>query len=259
MCVFLPIPRNFSLLPATKHKREKKEREMKKLIVIRHGERIDEVDRNSWSRYCHETYRTERQREERGEGPHYLSRFYDPYLTKEGCEQAQEVADKIVEEIEGEEIPVIYCSKLVRAVQTAYYIALRLSKPIVVSKGFAMTSAAVEEVGEQFQFVTIDEIRELCPGVEWIDGDVSEEHAIPSSVWDDSIQYAIRNHTFSLIVAHRESIRYLSGIRMKLPYCAYGVFHIPNLDDSPQFHQIKINRLMQRDGQQMEIISKPPK
>lgn len=57
----------------------------------------------------------------------------------------------------------IFCSKLTRAVQTAYYIALELGLPIILSQGFAQTAAAVTRVPD-YEFLNISELQQLCPG-----------------------------------------------------------------------------------------------
>mmetsp|Transcript_2569 Transcript_2569/g.2540 ORF Transcript_2569/g.2540 Transcript_2569/m.2540 type:complete len:238 (+) Transcript_2569:55-768(+) len=224
--------------------------ERKKLIIVRHGERIDEINPMEWLNYCKTNY-NERSIE-------FNSRLDDPHLTNDGLIQAQEVAESILHELQGIDIPYIYCSKLIRAVQTAYYIALRLSKPIVVSKGFALTAAAVGNAGNSFNFLSIDEIRGFCPDIEIIDGDVEESYLIPSDNWHYPLKHVINNHSVSLVVAHRETIRNLARERLKTPYCCYGIFDIPVDDENnPQLNMIKLEALMQRDRNR--IHNEPPK
>ena len=222
---------------------------MKKLIIVRHGERMDEISPMDWLTYCRQNYDDK--------STEFMSRINDPHLTRNGFQQAQEVAERMLLELEGiDDIPFIYCSKLIRAVQTAYYIALRLSKPIVISKGFALTAAAVDSAGDTFEYLTIEKIRELCPNVEIIDGD-AEEPAIPSQIWYHSLDHAIRNHTVSLVVAHRETIRNLARKRLHTPYCCYGIFDIPvDSNNKPKLNCIGLTRLMQRDGNELPLTSK---
>lgn len=217
-----------------------------RVIVVRHGERIDEVDSSYWIDYCKQKY-----------NPNYSiefeSRINDPILTEEGCLQAQEVAETLLTELNEynlEEISYIYSSKLIRSIQTAYYIALKLSKPILVSRGFAMTAAAVEDMGDQFQFLTIEEIQEFCPNVEIIDGDVdpSHPHSVPSPNWWHSINHVINQNSISIIVAHRESIRNLVRRRFKTPYCCYGVF-----EKDHQKNQIQLAKVSHRTGENIDL------
>lgn len=189
---------------------------MKRLIVVRHGERMDESDPTDWYNYCRNNFDNT--------SSEFRSRISDPYLTRDGFIQAQQVAERILIELEGVDIPYIYCSKLIRAVQTAYFIALRLSKPILLSKGFALTAAAVDEVGDSFEYLSMEKIRELCPDVELIDGDAEDNTAgvvVPSQIWHHSLKHAIENHSISVVVAHRETIRNLARERLKTPYCCW--------------------------------------
>jgi hypothetical protein len=221
-------------------------KKMKKIIVIRHGERIDETDPTYWMNYCKENYDSKT--------VEFEYRINDPYLTEEGCQQAQEVAESLFKEIASDqldEIPFIYCSKLVRSVQTAYYIAMKLSKPIVLSKGFAMTAAAVEDIGDEFQFLPLTKLQELCPGVEFIDGDVEVAHSIPSQSWIHPIHHVVGNHEFSLVVAHRESIRNLAKTRLRTPYCCYGVFHVPS--HCRILEHIELTKLARRSGEEIDF------
>jgi broad specificity phosphatase PhoE len=225
---------------------------MNKIIVIRHGERIDEVDARSWMNYCREKYDSKT--------IEFEYRINDPYLTEEGCKQAQEVAESITRELQdgGHDIPYIYCSKLVRSVQTAYYLALKISKPIVLSKGFSMTAAAVENIGDGFQYLPLERLQELCPGVEFVDGDIEATHAIPSQSWLHPIHHIIGIHPLSLVVAHRESIRNLAGSRFQTPYCCYGIFETPVVPTIPS-RKIELTRLAHRNGNEIDFPQKKKK
>lgn len=220
--------------------------EMRKVIVIRHGERIDETDPSYWFNHCKATYDPKINR------MGYESRLSDPYLTENGNQQAQEVTNTLLKELssyEINEITSIYSSKLIRSIQTAYSIAKKIHKPIILCKGFAMTAAAVESIGDEFQYLSLQEIQELCPGVELIDGDVDE--MIPSQSWLHPFHYVVRNHEVSLVVAHRESIRNLAQRRLRTPYCCYGVFHVPQ--HARILETIELKRLVHRDGNDIDF------
>ena len=140
----------------------------------------------------------------------------------------------------------IYCSKLLRAIQTAYEIAKILSLPIVLSEGFARTAQAVEQMNGQFQYLTIDELTQYCPGVEFIDGDIntnntnntnnsdiadiSNIHTIPNTGthWYNPLRHVGQQET-SIVVAHRETIRNIAFIRQRIPYCGYATFQFPKI------------------------------
>lgn len=218
------------------------------LIVVRHGERADEVS-NEWEMYCRKNVPTES----------FYSRKNDPVLTWDGKVQAREVSKKIICEVEGKKIEKIFASKLLRAVQTAYEIALELSVPIVVSKGFALTAAAVAKKGDDFEFLSLDVLKTYCHGVTLIDGDLSDNQdiskttndkftgdnssfnaenmdksecnqtilpeLIPSKSWNESISYVAEKYPFSIVVAHRELIRNLACQYIRLPYCCYAYFN----------------------------------
>jgi broad specificity phosphatase PhoE len=245
LCVDTSSFQENSGIPAERGEKES----MSKIIVVRHGERIDEVDARSWMSYCRENYDPK--------SIQFEYRINDPYLTEEGCKQAQEVAESIARELQDidHEIPYIYCSKLVRSVQTAYYIALKISKPVVLSKGFAMTAAAVENIGDEFEYLPLEKLQELCPGVEFIDGDAEAAHAIPSQTWLHPIHHITGLHLTSLVVAHRESIRNLARARLQTPYCCYGIFDRPTTATPT----IELSRLAHRDGNEIEFVPKKKK
>jgi hypothetical protein len=150
---------------------------------------------------------------------------------------------------------VLYSSKLIRCVQTAYEIALQLNiSTITVSTGLALTAKAVEECRQKnidngpFIFSSIEEIRAMCPAVEVVDGDPF----IPSSSWDCAIRHiaagtgtctdidgtdattdsagsdekksVLLGSAVPVVVAHRETIRNMIGQYLRLPYCCIARF-----------------------------------
>mgnify|MGYP003386077247 CR=1 FL=1 len=223
------------------------------VVIIRHGERMDEVAglAEQWEAACRQDHSHCRET--------FYSRVNDPPLTEDGKLQAREVANTLKQELlKSPEMPqVIFSSKLIRSLMTAYEIAKELSLPICVSRGFALTAAAVVKKGSKFSFLTLEQMRELCPGVELIDGDLDIFHPphlqpsqgadnsntstmatisvrprslsderldhIPDRSWEEALRF-LGNWKYSLVVAHRESIRNLSGQYLKTPYCCYGIF-----------------------------------
>jgi broad specificity phosphatase PhoE len=215
------------------------------LIVVRHGERIDEVEPDKWMNIC------------RCEHASSVFRINDPPLTPAGCDQAMEVAESIKLEISDTNIPYIFCSKLTRAVETAYYIALKLSKPIVLSKGLAMTAAAVQHY-KSFEFHPTEHFKSLYPAVEFIDGDTEEFAAtlpLPFDDWYSPIDQITKTFPLSIIVAHRETIRNLMGRHAATPYCCYGLFDVQKIQRTSRFTgevaestEIAFRDLKQRSG-----------
>lgn len=205
------------------------------MFVVRHGERLDETPDHDWYEYCNSRYNSSKIL-------HY-SRTNDPPLTSCGKEQGKEVANRLLVEFGESKPSCIYSSKLLRAAQTAYEIAKVLSVPIVLSEGFARTAAAVEDMRDRFLFLSIEELVEYCPGVELIDGDINYQnddnvphtHRIPntSSHWYGPLKH-VGQQERSIVVAHRETIRNISSIRQKIPYCGYGVFQFPKIYDEDE-------------------------
>lgn len=206
-----------------------------KLLVIRHSERIDEIDRNIWENEVKNNINNDKR--------NLYSRRNDPRLTENGRQMAKEVALSIKQEISlldediRNNIRYIYCSKLFRAIQTAEQIALVLNLPIVLSSNFAKTAQAVEDTlyesnMEKFEFLTIEELNYMCPDVEFIDGDIINENVAPNLPidlnnrnWKYGIEYLISQYQYNILVCHRETIRNLIGSHLKLPYCCYADFN----------------------------------
>ena len=172
--------------------------ESRKLIVVRHGERIDEADAIEWKKICKE----EKHKVTRD----YVSFYGDPRLTENGILQAKEAAESLQIQYPNYKVDRIYCSKLIRALQTAHQIALKYQVPLYVSKGFSLTAAAVLR-NKDFEFISIEEINILCPDIEIIDCD--EQDSPHSFNFDHSInpiKEVVNRHERSIIVAHRKSI-----------------------------------------------------
>eukprot|EP01038_Epipyxis_sp_PR26KG_P008412 gene8412-11378_t len=196
------------------------------MIIVRHSERIDEVDELLWR----EIYLKEMQKNKRDK----KSIVSDPVITVRGISYANDAArtvqELIISSTYHSDSVVLYSSRLIRCVQTAYQIALLLNKPIKVSGGLALTAAAVEKAGDKFMFLTTEDIQALCPGVEIIDCDKESDslNFVSSSNWLDPIleitNQSIVTKTIPIIVAHRETIRNIAKRYIKLPYCAIGLY-----------------------------------
>eukprot|EP00603_Paraphysomonas_imperforata_P002396 CAMPEP_0114419248 /NCGR_PEP_ID=MMETSP0103-20121206/3926_1 /TAXON_ID=37642 ORGANISM="Paraphysomonas imperforata, Strain PA2" /NCGR_SAMPLE_ID=MMETSP0103 /ASSEMBLY_ACC=CAM_ASM_000201 /LENGTH=274 /DNA_ID=CAMNT_0001587655 /DNA_START=105 /DNA_END=929 /DNA_ORIENTATION=+ len=214
------------------------------VVVIRHGERMDEVKEASeeWDRVCRERHSHCRKT--------LYCRINDPPLTENGKQQARDVALSLKSGLttSAEQPQVIFSSKLIRSLMTAYEIAKEMSLPICVSRGFSLTAAAVAKKGKDFTFLSLEEMQELCPGVQLIDGDENifphpdeaqlldsgtnidrcgsplRLNFIPDNSWEHSLRF-LSYWKYALVVAHRESIRNLAEQYVHTPYCCYGVFN----------------------------------
>jgi hypothetical protein len=247
-----------------------------KVLLVRHSERIDEVDLDAWFQIV-ASHKGRRNR-------HEYDHHNDPILTERGhgiaaaagctlhkaisrvvesgdSAHSKSIENSFLDDLKSLKktgaIPIrcLYASRLRRAIETAHRIALELKVPIFVSSGLAMTAKAVEEkTGGNFQFHTLEEIRAFCPGVDVYSCDphdlsLSSEGTsgltsasstpgcgipphldpqcaaeIPSNDWYDALANVAQRAVFSIIVCHRESIRNLSGLSVKVPYCCMGMF-----------------------------------
>lgn len=163
-----------------------------RVLFVRHSERIDEVDLDAWFQIVanHKGPRTRDKHDhhndpiltERGHGiaaaaGHTLLKAIKRAIRAVGSghtAHSNSIDTRFLEDLisvaeshQGIPIRCIYASRLRRAIETAYQIALHLKVPIFISSGLAQTAKAVEEkTGGNFQFHTLEEIRAFCPGVD---------------------------------------------------------------------------------------------
>ena len=207
--------------------------ESSKVYILRHGERLDEADKDLWRRMCLENENSKRSID-------FL--INDPPLTEVGHRQAMDAAQTIYNILSTQQAKIdrIYSSKLVRAYQTAMPLAKLLNIPIYVSSGLALTAEAVRKYNGNFQFLTIDEIRLDCPAVEIIDADIDGLSVGPD--WMLPISMLSAAHPISIIVGHRETIRNVIGKHIPTPYCCMATFIINN--GGP----LQFSNLIDKDG-----------
>jgi len=133
---------------------------------------------------------------------------------------------------------------LLRAIQTAHQIALKLSLPVHLSSGLATISASVRKAGDSFPFQPLERLRSLCPGipssypliichlfavgVEYIicDDNKNAETSVPRQNWRDALRYVCckDKDVLNIVVAHRETIKKLAGKKLNTPYCCVALF-----------------------------------
>jgi len=165
------------------------------LYIIRHGERLDEINPQMWDKQVGEMY-------EHGRKHDIPLRaidctYADSPLTPNGIVMAQEMALQFKNKLYADGVAVsqircIYCSRLLRAVQTAYEVAKVLDLPLVISSHFSCTALAVYSYRgkggaangdrngwEGFQYLSMKELATYCPGVQLYshDGDVSPDQS----------------------------------------------------------------------------------
>jgi len=225
---------------------------MEKLIVVRHSERLDEVDQRQWNKIVEKKF---------AHSHDSHARFCfgsDPPITSNGVVLSRDAAATVLEIIKAnpsaEKRVVLYSSKLLRCVQTCYEIATQLKLPMHVSTGLALTAAAVESCvsakhgrSNSFNFLSLEEIQAHCPRttVHCCD-DENSSHYIPMNHWRDAMN-AVNEHNrihtphvkdneaiccINIVVAHRETIRNLLNRHLKLPYCCIAMFDIQHSDSS---------------------------
>jgi broad specificity phosphatase PhoE len=189
---------------------------MNSIIIVKHGERLDEVQPNLWASYC----------EEHCENTYdYNCRVNDPPLASSGNRQAQNVGVTLRSHVHIDSVEYIFSSKLLRCVETAREIALVLNKPIVLSKTFSLNSKGVQQLG-YFDFLSVEDIQSSYPDVTFIDGDDDAEGSrnIPGDLWTDAVQHVMASQPLSVVICHGETIRAMAKCPVYTPCCSFGVF-----------------------------------
>jgi broad specificity phosphatase PhoE len=210
------------------------------LILVRHSERLDEVDEREWQQFVVKKLRTENCQRNPD------SFHADPPITPNGkliAEHAGTTLQNLLHQRHSSEertSPLrirIYSSRLLRCLQTSIRVAKKLNiREIYISSGLALTAAAVDRLGSAFEFLTVEEIEGLCVkhGIQVHNCDEEgREYSISSSHWFDALQ-DVSNHAeldYKITVCHRETIRNLLPIYPKLPYCCIALCHYQ------QFHK----------------------
>jgi hypothetical protein len=147
------------------------------LYVIRHGERLDEIEPQEWEGQVSKMYRCA---EESGVALRAMDCTYaDAPLTARGVQMAKDMAVKFKRKLDTDGVNIkdlkcIYCSRLLRAIQTAYEVAKALELPLVISAHLSCTALAVfsycnQKRGgdgwEHYEYRSMSEIATYCPGI----------------------------------------------------------------------------------------------
>lgn len=212
------------------------------LVIVRHSERLDEVNENEFRNYVrerlnHPIYRRDEE-----------SLWCDPPITPNGMNIAKKAGHtlhydfipRIHNLVHGDESSTkplkirLYTSKLLRCIQTSIEIAKEMNiHEIYLSSGLAMTAAAVERIGcKDFEFISENEMKSLIEDNEitFIDCDEkNQSYSISNDHWYDALQDVSHQMDIDIkiVVAHRETIRNLIPIHPRLPYCSIALCHYP--------------------------------
>lgn len=259
------------------------------LWIVRHSERLDEVDSSSFKIHVNnESQKTSR---------HIKFISGDTPITPTGALIAQE-GGKFLSRYFGQAIdrrkiltttPIvrIFASRLLRCVQTAYEIAKTLNVSVIyLSKGIALTALAVqdsEERGKPFHFLSIDELKaSYCPDIHFEDCDVATHpYYIPTNDWlqafgrvnqlpilmtqDTGLSFASSRsssetnepYVINIVVAHRETIRNFLDERRRLPYCCIAPMKVKKHSGKEVLQAGKVYRKVKGADFQVKAIYCP--
>ena len=93
------------------------------LLLIRHGERLDEIHKDLWARQCATELKSS------GNATRSASWFKkDPPLTANGISMARQVGSHLLHRINNIQSIVVHTSKMRRAVQTAFEIVKTMNE-----------------------------------------------------------------------------------------------------------------------------------
>lgn len=193
----------------------------KEFVLVRHSERIDEVDKLQWASLV----------DNDKSGRSFMSVANDPPITANGTEIAKQAATTlcglslITKAQQNRKTLRIYSSRLIRCVQTAYEIALVLKLPIYIASGLSLTAIAVIKAKGSFEFLSMNELRNACPGVELIDCDdpTNTDLFVPNDSWQRAVETITIREETGVLVVHRETIRNFCSYRLRTPYCCLGL------------------------------------
>jgi len=200
------------------------------LYVIRHGERLDEVDEDGWRQTC-----------SMDKSRNIRDAIEDTPLSERGFTMADTAAETMSNILSGSgkaPLQALYCSRLTRAIQTAYPLAKRLGVPLRVSSCISRSALAVRKsvkAGKAYEFLPLAVMAKECKGValEDVDDPLHPLH-VPFLDWKQACAIiALRGGT-NIIVAHRETVRGLANNKdLRTPHCCIASFSCTSQEDAP--------------------------
>ena len=211
------------------------------LFIVRHGERLDEMDEDLWRR--------EIAADTSGRDKHHLAQ--DPPLTASGSHMASDAVRSLRSMIApGVRFTGIHCSRMRRCIQTAIPFALEYGIPILLSKDLSLSAIGVYKAvntGGHYDYCSIDEIQSFSPPqVRYVELPSSpSSHGKPAD-WRQTVLRVATENEVALVVAHRETIREFLNTpsKMKIPYCSISKFEFNTLTPST----LRLVKLVDRHG-----------
>eukprot|EP00051_Salpingoeca_urceolata_P027949 m.484137 g.484137 ORF g.484137 m.484137 type:complete len:234 (-) comp23227_c0_seq1:30-731(-) len=222
---------------------------VRKLVIVRHGERADEVHGHEWH----------------GQRDH--TNWHDPPLTTGGHGQARAAAERLVTRLAEQQFDIVYCSPFTRCVETAVPIAQALAKPIQIVPALGECAIAARQSEGRIPglpFPSLASWRERFPVVEFLDTlhtdkleaakPLPEDKLVPDAiqpagVWSlqpfihgtDTLLEHVTTDTV-LCVAHREAAKALAQLKIgtsirRPPYCGVVEFSIRGHTGQWTLHQ----------------------
>jgi hypothetical protein len=200
------------------------------LFVVRHSERLDDVDPDGWESLLNSVY-SNANKPSRSAGRKRVYFAQDPPLSEiNGKTYAVDVAETLFALINTQphcEIR-LHSSKLRRSVLTSIPIAKKLGVPIHLSAGLATVIPGVRRSGGKFEFQSLHEWQSDYPDILFVDHDLIDEE-FPTDNWLHSISNLVQvQNVINIVVAHRETVRGLAGATIPTPYCCIAAFEPTN-------------------------------
>jgi len=196
---------------------------------VRHGERVDEVDGEERRRWITSL-------EQCADG----NDGFDPPLTIHGVAQAADAARSLRALLpQPKPFDVVFCSPLVRCVQTAEHFAYTFGIPITLVPGLGECCAALHHRSRSAKrrwplLQPLEQLRVLCPRASFTVPDIA---SLPERFEDGPLTCAgslAQGRRRVLLISHRESIRSLAKRQQSkdrksddrnTPYACIGLFH----------------------------------
>mmetsp|Transcript_4454 Transcript_4454/g.17529 ORF Transcript_4454/g.17529 Transcript_4454/m.17529 type:complete len:302 (-) Transcript_4454:98-1003(-) len=203
-----------------------------RVILVRHGERVDEVDR-SWTR----------------QNP---TRWFNPPLTRTGVEQAKQAGatvNSLLVASAAQQPFVVLASPLERALRTAVEVCRATGRPLALAPGLASCAAAARKAGgaARLRLASTEDVAQRFPELE-----VVEAPEAILAAEDDF--YATMAAVVELgrdlgepvvCVAHREAIRGLAEAKVPSPYACVADFVFES--------QWELQQVLTPDGSVLDI------
>lgn len=195
------------------------------VYIVRHGERVDEVPGAEQQQWLQSLCGADR---------------FDPPLTRRGVQQAAESARTLRQLLHGQVQPfeAVYCSPLLRCVQTAEHFSAIFGIPITLVGGLGECCAALLATNPKAarrwpRLLPLEALMQRCPAASFTAPDATfPERFLSTPPLRTCAGRLAQGRPRVLLVSHRESIRALVAAQacrytrddMHTPYACVGVF-----------------------------------